>query len=125
MARRQDQDQVPQKKPCEEKLSTVEIWDRNFAKMCLLLELSYLDVTNGAFQENLIGFELLCAVTEKKMIITGKEQAMTLLVLLYQKMQVSASEAGRIMKIFTNILEKQPVYDGLVRDLSKYSNIVI
>ena len=93
------------------------IWEANFATCCLLLEQSYLGVATKSFQAGLIGFQLMDAVTNETLIVTRKQQALTLVTTLYRQMEATPTEASNVMKNFLEILEKDASLGNLRKQL--------
>ena len=95
-------------------------WEANIASSCQLLEPSYLSVATAAFQTGLIAFDMMGAVTRKNLIVTKKEQALTLVTTLYLKMLSRPTEASNVMEKFSKILGKEAALDSLREELGSY-----
>ena len=101
-----------------------QAWMSSFHTLSRLLEQSYLSVANAAFQEGLISFELLDRVATDKLIVTSKEQTMSLLVSLMKKMQRRPETASGVMATFIEVLQTESTLDSVVSDLRKIQNNV-
>ena len=101
-----------------------QAWNSSFHTMSIMLEQSYLSVANATFQEGLITFELLDVVASDKLVVTSKEQTMSLLICLMKKMQSGPETADRIMATFIDVLKTESSLDSVTSELRKIRNIV-